>query len=365
MHKDFLYQALQPILFRQDPETIHEHTLNLLHHISQIPVAGKIIEHVYHCENSALQVQLWNKTFPNPVGVAAGFDKEGKAFNPLFALGFGFVEIGTVTPLAQPGNPKPRIFRLPEDHSLINRLGFNNQGVAALVSQVKNNPPDGILGINIGKNKTTANDSAVDDYETALRAVYDHAGYIVINVSSPNTEKLRALQEQEALHKLIDRLFIIRKELVMQGQPHKTLLLKIAPDLTDETFHDIITIIHEFKLDGVIATNTTLTRNDLRSPSHTENGGLSGAALRTRSTKIIGKLYQEFGSELPLIGVGGVFSGKDAYDKIRAGASMVQVYTGLIYRGPAIAKFIKQELLQQLEQDGFSSISDAVGADFR
>ncbi len=363
-HHDSLYGKIQPLLFRHDPETIHEHTLTLLHQIARLPLAKKILHQAYQLDDAALQVKLWDKTFPNPIGLAAGFDKDGKAFNPLFALGFGFVEVGTVTPLPQPGNPKPRVFRLPEDLSLINRLGFNNQGVESLVAHIKKNQPDGILGINIGKNKATSIDSAVQDYDTALRTVYDHAGYITINISSPNTEKLRALQEQEALRSLIERLLTIREELVRQGKPKKVILLKIAPDLTEKTFHDIITILREFTIDGVIATNTTLERNDLKSPAGQEQGGLSGAALRSLSTQVIGKLYREFGSSLPIIGVGGIFSGKDAYEKIRAGASLVQIYTGLIYRGPAVVKFVKQELLQQLKQDGFASVADAVGADF-
>ena len=361
-----LYHWIRPVLFHQDPETIHEQTLWMLHHVFKVPGVRQVFELVYGSDHSALQIEVWGKTFPNPIGIAAGFDKNGMVYNPLFALGFGFVEIGTVTPLAQPGNPRPRLFRLPEDQALINRLGFNNQGVGALIQRVMTTPPNGILGINIGKNKETPIEQAHQDYEHALQTIYDHAEYIVINVSSPNTENLRTLQEKEALHRLLSQLLKIRQALVLQGKPKKILLLKIAPDLTDETFDDLVTIIQEFALDGVIATNTTLQREALiHSNASAQPGGLSGASLRALSTKMIGKLYHRFGQSLPIIGVGGVFTGKDAYEKIRAGASLIQIYTGMIYRGPAIVKLIKHELLDLLREDGFSSVSEAVGADFR
>ncbi|MBF0278435.1 MAG: quinone-dependent dihydroorotate dehydrogenase [SAR324 cluster bacterium] len=361
-----MYRFIRPILFSQDPETVHEKVITALEKSFQIPGVHGLIESFFGFEHPELQIEIFGKTFPNPIGLAAGFDKNGKVFNPMFSIGFGFVEIGTVTPLPQPGNPAPRIFRLPEDQALINRLGFNNQGVEALIHRVEQNPPSGILGINIGKNKSTPIEAANNDYTVALEKIYDHAGYIVINVSSPNTEKLRALQEKDALHSLMGQLLQIRKDLIRQGKPKKTILLKIAPDLTDETLEDIRSIFQEFALDGIIACNTTLSRDRLKNSKFAhEQGGLSGVPLRERSTQLIGKLYQKLGPSLPIIGVGGIFTGGDAYQKIKAGASLVQIYTGMIYQGPAIVYKIKNELLRLLKRDGFSHISEAVGADFR
>ncbi len=362
--KDPIYRQIQPLLFGQDPEVIHERTVHALHYASQIPGFLALLRTLYHYEHPKLHITLWEEKFSNPIGMAAGFDKDGRVFNGLFGLGFGFVEIGTVTPQPQPGNPRPRLFRLADDQALINRLGFNNQGVEALVHRVKDRMPHGILGINIGKNKDTLIENAENDYEIGLRSVYDHAHYIVVNVSSPNTEKLRALQEREALEKLIQHLLKTRQNFVKEGKRRVPLLLKIAPDLTREELEDIIEIVRRFSLEGVIATNTTLARNDLQSTRHTqETGGLSGRPLDDRSTEVIRILYQGLSRSVPIIGVGGVFTGQDAYEKIRAGASLVQLYTGMIYRGPAIAKYIKQELVALLNRDGFASITDAIGAD--
>ena len=365
IHQDHLFQLIRPLLFKQDPEKIHGQTLWTMRHVFKCFGVSQVLQHVYGFEHPALQMELWGKTFPNPIGMAAGFDKNGIVFNPLFSLGFGYVEIGTVTPLPQKGNPVPRLFRLEEDQALINSLGFNNQGAQALLKNVRRSPPQGILGINIGKNKETPIKEAYVDYETTLRRVYEQADYIVINVSSPNTEKLRALQEQESLSILMSKLLQIRKEFVHQGKLRKPILLKIAPDLTEEIFHEIVTVMEEFELDGIIATNTTKKRDNIKNArAAKEVGGLSGVPLQKLSTRVIRQLYQHFEKSLPIIGVGGVFTGRDAYEKIRAGASLVQVYTGMVYRGPATAKFIKQELLRLLDQDGFSSVSQAVGADF-
>lgn len=364
--EEWTYESFRPLLFCQDPEMIHERMLWLLEKTSLIPGVLSGLEKLFQWDTPLLNISVLGKTFPNPIGIAAGFDKNGKVFNPLFAFGFGFVEIGTITPLSQPGNPKPRIFRLPEDSGLINRLGFNNHGIEAMIQQLRQQPPHGILGINIGKNKITPLEKANDDYALAFQKLYDWAGYIVINVSSPNTEGLRALQEANALKSLLERLLNIRRTLIDQGIPSKPILLKIAPDLTDDGFRDIVKILHEFKIDGVIATNTTIRRDGLKNQVHSgESGGLSGTPLKDTSTQIIGKLYQELPKHLVIIGVGGIFTGKDAYVKIRAGASLVQIYTGLIYRGPGIAKLIQKELLQLLKQDGFTSVTEAIGADFR
>lgn len=365
IQKDPLYRILQPLLFSFDSEKVHEQTLGALKNLSHVPGFGASLKKFYGFEHPALETRLWGKSFASPVGLAAGFDKNAAAFNPLFSLGFGFVEVGTVTPLPQPGNPLPRLFRLPKDQALINRLGFNNLGVRALVERLESNAPHGVLGVNIGKNQATPLAQAMEDYEMVLKQVYDHAAYIVLNVSSPNTEKLRDLQEKQALQELIERVLAVRTELVEQAKPKKPILLKIAPDLTNDLFQNILLILEDFQLDGIIATNTTVQRPHLNSAAAHESGGLSGAPLKHLSTEIIGRLYQKFENTLPIIGVGGIFTGRDAYEKIRAGASLVQVYTGMIYRGPAIAKYIKQELLELLARDGFASISQAVGADYR
>ena len=365
IHQDRLYRLIQPLLFKQDPEKIHEQTLWMMRQVFKCFGISWFIQNVYGFEHPALQTELWGRTFPNPIGMAAGFDKNGIVFNPLFSLGFGFVEIGTVTPLPQPGNPAPRLFRLVEDQALINRLGFSNLGVQALLKNLYRTPPQGLLGINIGKNKATPIKKAYSDYKIVLKSVYEQADYIVINVSSPNTENLPALQERESLHQLLSKVLQVRKELLHQEKAYKPILLKIAPDLSDEIFRDIVTVVEEFNLDGIIATNTTLRRDDINNARVAkELGGLSGRPLQKLSTRMISKLYQHFGKSLPIIGVGGVFTGRDAYEKIRAGASLVQVYTGMIYRGPVTAKYIKQELLRLLDQDGFYSVNQAVGADF-
>ena len=363
--QDPLYRLLRPVLFSCEAEKVHELTLRVLKNLSQLRGFGWGLKKFYGFEHPALQTHVWGRCFVNPIGVAAGFDKNALVFNPLFALGFGFVEVGTVTPLPQPGHPLPRLFRLPADHALINRLGFNNWGAEALAKQISNHPPDGILGVNLGKNQSTPMAQAIEDYAQALRKIYDHAAYIVLNVSSPNTEKLRGLQEKQALGDLLECLLAVRKELVQQKKPQKPILLKIAPDFTEDLFHNLLTTLEHFRIDGIIATNTTLRRENLSSGAAQERGGLSGAPLKHLSTGIIGRIYQKFENTLPIVGVGGVFTGQDAYEKIRAGASLVQIYTGMIYRGPAIAKNVKKELLALLIRDGFTSIAQAVGADHR
>lgn len=361
--EDWIFKNLRPILFCQDPEIVHERTIWLLEKCSHIPGLLGMLERYFGFEDPALKIETLGHQFPNPIGLAAGFDKDAKVYNPLFRLGFGFVEVGTVTPLGQPGNPKPRIFRVPENQALINCLGFNNHGVPTMVHQLRNTPATGILGINIGKNKITELDKAVEDYEKALHAVYDWAGYIAINVSSPNTERLRALQDQAALEELLGRLIETRQGFIDQGKPRHPLLLKIAPDLTDEGLQDVVTLLKKYQLDGVIATNTTLSREKLDRPeAHPPQGGVSGKPVKDRSTQMIAELYRELGQSITIVGVGGVFTGRDAFEKIQAGASLVQVYTGMIYRGPAIVKLIKKELLQILRQEGFASVSDAIGS---
>ena len=287
-------------------------------------------------------------TFDNPVGLAAGFDKDAKLFDELATFGFGFIEIGTLTPLAQDGNPKPRLFRLPKDYSLINRMGFNNGGVEDAVKRLKKRKTKIIIGGNIGKNKVTSNDEAVKDYEITFEALFDFVDYFVVNVSSPNTPGLRELQQKEPLTKLLLRL----QELNDAKSKRKPLLLKIAPDLTNEQLDDIVSIVVDTKLDGLIATNTTIDRNGLKTSEKRlkaiGKGGVSGQAVKKRSTEVIRYISEKSNKSFPIIGVGGIHCSEDAIEKLKAGASLVQIYTGFIYEGPSIVKKINQGILKQL-----------------
>jgi dihydroorotate dehydrogenase len=302
---------------------------------------------IYKHENKVLEVKLFGLTFPNPVGLAAGFDKDAKLFDELGQLGFGFVEIGTVTPLAQDGNPKPRMFRLKKDQGLINRMGFNNEGAAAAAERLKKRKTRIVIGGNIGKNKVTPNENAADDYEKCFETLFPVVDFFVVNVSSPNTPGLRELQDKEPLKELLNRL----KRLNAHKKNPKAILLKIAPDLTNEQLDDIIEIVRDTKIDGVVATNTTISRDGLKTPkSIIENaglGGLSGAPLTKRSTEVIRYLSQKSNKAFPIIGVGGINSAEDAIEKLEAGASLVQVYTGFIYQGPGIAKGICKEIIRR------------------
>ncbi|MGY8923868.1 MAG: quinone-dependent dihydroorotate dehydrogenase, partial [Flavobacteriales bacterium] len=292
-------------------------------------------------KDSRLERKLFGLTFPNPVGLAAGFDKDAKLYQELSNLGFGFIEIGTLTPKPQNGNPKRRLFRLPEDQGLINRMGFNNEGVGAAIDRLKKNK--GVLiGGNIGKNKVTSNDEAVSDYVNCFEALFPHVDYFVINVSSPNTPNLRALQDKEPLTHLLKTL----KDLNLTKKSPKPILLKIAPDLIKEQLLDIIDIIAFLKIDGVIATNTTLSREGLRSSNKSEIGGLSGKPVANKSTEVIRFLHQKSKGAFPIIGVGGIHSPQDALDKLEAGASLIQLYTGFVYEGPSLIKKINKAILK-------------------
>ena len=293
-------------------------------------------------QDKGLERKLFGLTFPNPVGLAAGFDKDAKLFQELSNFGFGFIEIGTLTPKPQDGNPKKRMFRLPEDEGLINRLGFNNQGVEAAVKRLKKN--QGVLiGGNIGKNKITPNEEAVNDYIYCFEALFDHVDYFVVNVSSPNTPNLRALQDKAPLTHLLSTL----KGLNDQKDKPKPILLKIAPDLSDDQLLDIIEIVTSVKIDGVIATNTTLSREGLQSKNKEEKGGLSGRPLTKRSTEVIRFLVEKSNNAFPIIGVGGVHKPQDAIEKLEAGASLIQLYTGFVYEGPGVVKQINKALIQK------------------
>jgi dihydroorotate dehydrogenase len=303
-----------------------------------------VMKKLFHYESPVLEKELFGIRFKNPVGLAAGFDKDAKLIDELACLGFGFIEIGTLTPKAQPGNEKPRLFRLPKDKALINRMGFNNGGVHAAVERLKKKTSSVIVGGNIGKNKVTPNENALDDYGYCVDALHPYVDYFVVNVSSPNTPGLRELQEKEPLQKLLLHV----KNLVMQKPKPKPVLLKIAPDLTPGQLDDIVEILKVSGIDGVIATNTTISREGLATlqedVAQIGNGGLSGKPLTERSTEVIRYLRKNLGPSFPIIGVGGIMSADDAIEKINAGADLIQIYTGFIYEGPGFAKKINQAL---------------------
>jgi dihydroorotate dehydrogenase len=339
MYKSFI----KPVLFLFDPEWVHHTVFATLKAVNRIPGMGSLIRTFYQVKDKRLERKLFGLTFPNPVGLAAGFDKDAKLFQELFNFGFGFIEIGTLTPKPQLGNPKKRLFRLPEDQGLINRMGFNNEGVEDAVDRLKKNK-NVLIGGNIGKNKVTPNEEAVSDYVYCFEALFPYVDYFVVNVSSPNTPNLRALQDKEPLTHLLQTL----KTLNLKKPDPKPILLKIAPDLTDEQLMDIIDIITSVNIEGVIATNTTLSREGLLSQQKTEMGGLSGKPVADRSTEVIRFLSEKSNKAFPIIGVGGIHSPQDAIDKLEAGASLVQLYTGFIYEGPAVIKKINKAILRSV-----------------
>jgi dihydroorotate dehydrogenase len=334
-----MYSLLRPALFALDPETAHGVTLAALD-LAQRSGALRLLPHA-----PGRPVRVMGIDFPNAVGLAAGLDKDGAHIAALGALGFGFVEIGTVTPQPQPGNPKPRLFRLPAAHAIINRMGFNNHGVGHLVGNVEASGYRGVLGINIGKNKDTPNARAVDDYLACLDAVYAHAHYVTVNISSPNTKNLRELQKDEALDALLSAIKLRQSQLAERHGRYVPVALKIAPDLDDTQLAAIAALLMVHRIDAVIATNTTLARDAVKGLPHAdEAGGLSGAPVREASTRVIAALAHHLKNEVPIIGVGGIASGAHAAQKIAAGASLVQLYSGLIYRGPALIAECVREL---------------------
>ena len=338
-----MYQKLiKPLLFRFDPEAVHYFTFTAIKLLSALPFASAIIRALYFVKDQRLEREVFGLKFPNPVGLAAGFDKNAVLFKELSNFGFGFIEIGTLTPKGQAGNPKKRLFRLQEDEAIINRMGFNNEGVDDAVKRLKKNK-NVLIGGNIGKNKITPNEEAVNDYIYCFNALFDYVDYFVVNVSSPNTPNLRALQDKEPLTHLLSTL----KELNEEKNAPKPILLKIAPDLSDDQLLDIIDIVTSVKIDGVIATNTTLNREGLQSKHKEEAGGLSGKPLTQRSTEVIHFLVEKSNNAFPVIGVGGVHSPDDAIEKLNAGAALVQLYTGFVYEGPAAVKNINKALLKQ------------------
>lgn len=340
---------LKPLFFLFSPEKAHHLAMKIFRIVLNIPILNLFFKKAYCIDNARLNKTVLGLQFKNPVGLAAGFDKDGQYLDILPHLGFGFVEVGTVTPKAQDGNPQPRLFRLPEDEALINRMGFNNKGVDNLVYNLKNyrNTEGVIIGGNIGKNKVTPNEEAVNDYEWCFNALFDYVDYFVVNVSSPNTPNLRALQDKEPLTELLSRLQVLNHQ---KAKP-KPILLKIAPDLTDSQLDDILEIVKDTQLAGLVATNTTISREGLQTaPLSIEAigaGGLSGKPVKNRSTEVIRYLRQRGAYDMVIIGVGGIASGTDALEKIEAGANLVQVYSGMIYEGPELVKKINTALLEK------------------
>jgi dihydroorotate dehydrogenase len=334
------YSAIRKVFFKFDPEAIHELTIKSFKATGATP-----LNLLYKQNVPNKPVEVMGIKFLNPVGLAAGLDKNGECIKAFEAMGFGFVEVGTVTPRPQPGNEKPRIFRLPEANAIINRMGFNNKGVDYLVDQVIKAKFRGVLGINIGKNKDTPDENAKDDYIHCMRKVYDHATYITVNISSPNTPGLRSLQYGDALNELLSALKVEQTSLAEQYGKYVPVAVKIAPDLTEEEINSIAQCLMANNIDGVIATNTTLARDKVAHLQYgDEQGGLSGAPVKEQSTKVIQLLAAALDNKLPIIGVGGIASGADAQEKIAAGAKLVQVYTGFIYQGPELVKEIVQSL---------------------
>jgi dihydroorotate dehydrogenase len=358
-----MYTIIRTVLFWFPPETVHYFSMNCLRLVCRFPLLKKILAKGFSVDTSTLRTKMLGLHFRNPVGLAAGFDKNALYLNELEALGFGFVEIGTVTPLAQDGNERPRLFRLPADRALINRMGFNNQGVKAVAERLRQwnhrystarrkqsgntNTPRLIIGGNIGKNKITPNEEAWRDYEICFRELFDCVDYFVVNVSSPNTPGLRALQEKESLRKILSHLQTINRQ---HAQP-KPLLLKIAPDLTREQVDDVIVLAMDIQLDGLVAANTTISREGLQTSQQQlaaiGAGGLSGKPLTKTATELMSYIHQQTGGKIALMASGGIFTGADAAEKLDAGADLVQVWTGFIYEGPAIVKSICAALFQR------------------
>jgi dihydroorotate dehydrogenase len=354
---------LRPILFRLSPETAHELALSSLSFLNLEPIRNAFARRY---KSSGDRLKRFGLEFANPVGLAAGFDKNGTAARALAAFGFGFVEVGTVTNEPQSGNEKPRLFRLPADRALINRLGFNNSGAKQLVQNIRGHRPKCVLGVNIGKSRAVAIEDAIRDYLATFETVYDTADYIAVNVSSPNTPQLRELQRPDLLAQLLAALQKRNEELAQtRSQTRKPLLVKIAPDLTEPELESLIEVAQRAEVAGIIATNTTIDRKGLRTPvdqlTACGDGGLSGAPLQARSNELISSIYRATKGRLPIIGVGGVFTAHDAWEKICAGASLIQLYTGFIYEGPGVAKRINAGLSEILKREGFDSLDDAIG----
>ncbi|MFC5700401.1 quinone-dependent dihydroorotate dehydrogenase [Cohnella faecalis] len=363
-----LYKIAKPFLFRMDPEAAHHLIIDGMGGAAKVPGIKPLLSAAWGVKATPdLEVDLFGLHFSHPIGLAAGLDKNAKAVAGLSSTGLSFLEVGTVTPKGQQGNEQPRLFRLPPDEALINRMGFNNEGADAMADRLGKLGRRRIpLAVNIGKNKATPNENAADDYRACLQKLYPHGDFFVVNISSPNTPDLRALQHGDELRTLLDA---VNDEMEKQAQRHgglpKPILVKIAPDNTDEQLAYMADAIVQSGMSGIIATNTTIGRDGLTHGNKAETGGLSGRPLTNRSTEVIRAVYSLTKGKLPIIGSGGIFTADDAYDKIRAGASLVEVYTALIYKGPGVVKEIHTGLRERLKRDGFSRITQAVGADHR
>ena len=345
-----MFSILKPFIFSLDPETAHDLAINSLK-LNVLP------KNIFQVDNEeVLKTKLFNEILPNPIGLAAGFDKSAEVYNSLFKLGYGFVEVGTVTPRRQLGNPKPRIFRLEKDQALINRLGFNNHGSEIVSKRISENYPNGFLGINIGPNKDTKKKE--EDYYLCLSRLSSYAGYLTINISSPNTEGIRDFHNQQELEKLLTGINKIK----MEKNITKPIAIKLSPDLDNSQISKVIELISKFKIDGIVLSNTTNSnRENLSDKQKNEKGGLSGQPLKNLSTNLIKKFYKETKGKIQIIGVGGVDSGKSAFEKISAGANAVQLYTGMVYKGPGVVKEMKKELISILKKENLRNISEAVG----
>ncbi len=355
------YKLLRPLLFRLPAETSHRLTFSLSRLLYRLPGAGGLTRAIYSRHPTSLPVSVMGLTFPNPVGLAAGLDKNAEYVRPLSDLGFGFLELGTVTPRPQPGNPKPRLFRLPRQAALINRMGFNNVGIERFILNLTREDRSCPVGVNIGKNRDTPMEQAADDYLAALRAVCPHADYIAVNISSPNTAGLRDLQNEENLNDLLHRLKAEQAAIAETTGRYVPIALKIAPDLDDVQLAAIARLVLEHKFDAVIATNTTITRPGLGpDPLARQSGGLSGRPLKPLSTEIIRKLYGHLQGNVPIIGVGGIENAEDAWDKLVAGADLIQIYTALIYTGPCVVQAIARGLAERVQAAGKTTLAEAV-----
>nr|NQU91983.1 quinone-dependent dihydroorotate dehydrogenase [Bacteroidota bacterium] len=344
-----MYKSLfRPLFFLISPETIHHLVVKGLKFFFKIPGKAWFVRKISQVNHPKLEKELFGLKFRNPVGIAAGFDKQAEIYNELANLGFGFIEVGTITPVGQPGNPQPRLFRLPCDQGLINRMGFNNDGVEHAIRNLKKRKTDTIIGGNIGKNTATPNEKAVDDYVFCFEQLFEHVDYFVVNVSCPNITDLQELQDQKNLVRILGRL----QEINLAKSRRKPILLKVSPDLNNQQLDEVIEIVAETGIDGVVATNTTISRNNLqtyaREIEKIGNGGMSGKPIRERSTEVIRYLSEKSNKAFPIIGVGGIFNAEDAIEKLEAGADLIQVYTGFIYEGPFIAKKINKKLLRLL-----------------
>ncbi len=362
-----LYERFaKPLFFRMDPEKAHHLVIDGIRRAAAAPGGLSLLKGLYGVpRDESLATELSGLSFPSPIGLAAGLDKNAEAVPGFSTIGFGFMEVGTVTPVGQPGNEQPRLFRLPPDEALVNRMGFNNKGaeeMAVRLAALQSRPVP--IGVNIGKNKITPNEEAHLDYERCIRVLYPHADFFIVNISSPNTPDLRSLQHGEELRRLLSAVTAELANQAGSAQP-KPVFVKIAPDLTDEELGQTVEAIAAAGVSGLIATNTTLSREGLAHDNRSEAGGLSGRPLTFRSTEIVRQVYAQTRGSLPIIGSGGIFTPEDAYAKIRAGASLVEIYTALIYKGPEINRQLHTGLKRLMQTDGFTHISQAVGADHR